>query len=211
MSDDDTPKIEVRENGFYRVANVDNLIGADGQEMETKPVMALCRCGLSQNKPFCDGSHKRQGFDGAGPVPELKEKILNYEGKDIDIHYSILLCSHAGECGRRLEAVFDSSQRPWIMPDNGSVEDIKAVVRACPSGALRYSEKGGTPQHIAEDSVSITVEKNGPLRVSKIELVEDRWSEASSKDSYVLCRCGLSKNKPFCDGTHKDEGWTDGS
>lgn len=52
----DTPKIEERENGPLVVSGITRMQGADGS-VEVKPVMALCRCGLSGNKPFCDGSH----------------------------------------------------------------------------------------------------------------------------------------------------------
>ena len=209
MDEDDTPRIDVRENAFLRVANVMSLTGTNGEELETKPVMALCRCGMSQNKPFCDGSHKRNGFDGSPADGEVKEKVLSYRGEEIDIHYSILLCSHAAECGRRLEAVFDQNRRPWIDPDMGSVEDIKAVVAACPSGALRYNLKDADPLNIDGDSVSIKVDKNGPYRVSGISLADAKFSDAATEKKYVLCRCGLSKHKPFCDGSHKDEGWSD--
>ena len=209
MADDNSPHIDVRENAFLRVANVTSLTGTDGAAIETKPVMALCRCGMSQNKPFCDGSHKRNEFDGSSPEGGAKEKVLTYRGEEIDIHYSILLCSHAAECGRRLVSVFDQKKRPWIQPDNGSVEDIKAVVRACPSGALRYNLKGEEPQHLDGADATVKVDKNGPYRVSNVPLADASFSGAASTQKYVLCRCGLSKNKPFCDGSHRDESWTD--
>ncbi len=213
MTDDEKPTIAVRENAFIRVANLPRLENSDGTELELKPVMALCRCGNSQNKPFCDGSHKKVGFDGSSPDPAdpPKDKILSYEGSEIDVHYSLLLCSHAAECGKRHVEIFDSKKRPWIQPDNGTIEAVEEVVRACPSGALRYNGKGEEPKHLDLEGAGIVVEKNGPLRVTNMDIEEVNWASAADRKSYVLCRCGLSKNKPFCDGTHKDEGWRDDS
>jgi len=209
MSDTENPTIAVRENGFVRAANIPKLIDSDGSEKELRPVMALCRCGQSANKPFCDGSHKRNGFEGAGTDNSARDSVKTYEGREVNIHYARLLCSHAGECGARLSAVFNTDNRPWIQPDNGTLEQIKEVVCACPSGALRYNLKGEEPQHLTPSDPSITVEKDGPYRVAGIPLEDQSASENGASDKYVLCRCGLSKNKPFCDGTHKDEGWSD--
>ncbi len=209
MTDDETPNIAVRENAFIRAANVPSLKLADETEYEVRPVMALCRCGQSANKPFCDGSHKRTDFDGSGQDNAARDKVRSYEGTEITVHYTRLLCSHAAECGKRLEAVFDPDQRPWIQPDKGTPEAIMDVVRACPSGALRYSLKASDPQHLTSGETGISIEKDGPYKVTGIPLDGHHSSDFASSEKYVLCRCGLSKNKPFCDGTHRDEGWSD--
>ncbi len=60
----DTPKITATENGPYKVEGVSTVTLADGTQTEEKKVMFLCRCGHSANKPFCDGSHKREGWTG---------------------------------------------------------------------------------------------------------------------------------------------------
>jgi len=60
MSDD--AQIKVRPNGPYLVEGVEILVGKDGSELEAKETFALCRCGGSENKPFCDGAHARIGF-----------------------------------------------------------------------------------------------------------------------------------------------------
>ncbi|WP_419914184.1 CDGSH iron-sulfur domain-containing protein [Hoeflea sp.] len=203
--------IEQRENGPLVVKNLGNLQLADGTEAECKPVMALCRCGGSSNKPFCDGSHKENGFDSAASDVADKDKVRAYQGAEVTIYYSPLLCSHAGECGRRAASVFNTSQKPWIQPDNGTLEEIREVMRACPSGALRYSETGGEGETLTDAAVSITIEKDGPYRVCNIPVEAGYWADGQSEKKYVLCRCGKSGNKPFCDGTHSDEGWTDGA
>jgi CDGSH-type Zn-finger protein len=209
MSDNDAPTITVRENGFIRAANIPNLKNTNGQNMEVKAVMGLCRCGQSANKPFCDGSHKRTGFDGSPADNSDQQKIYSYAGAEIDVHYSKLLCSHAAECGRLASAVFDPAQKPWIQPDNGSADLIKEVVQACPSGALRYSLKGEEPQHLTADQAGISIQKDGPYWVQNIPLEGGDSGPNGTDTKYVLCRCGQSKNKPFCDGTHRDIGWSD--
>ncbi|MDH5453356.1 MAG: CDGSH iron-sulfur domain-containing protein, partial [Paracoccaceae bacterium] len=62
MDDNDRAKIELRQNGPLVVKGLTSMVGEDGAELEAKPVMALCRCGQSRTKPFCDGSHKEAGF-----------------------------------------------------------------------------------------------------------------------------------------------------
>ena len=68
MSSEPQVEIKVRENGPYRVEGPFRLIDADGTEYEVgEPgaVTALCRCGGSTTKPFCDGTHSRAGFEAA--------------------------------------------------------------------------------------------------------------------------------------------------
>ncbi|MCP4316044.1 MAG: CDGSH iron-sulfur domain-containing protein [Hyphomicrobiales bacterium] len=75
--------------------------------------------------------------------------------------------------------------------------------------ALRYSDAGGDAELVADGEVSITIEKNGPYRVCNIPVAADYWTQGQTEQKYVLCRCGKSGNKPFCDGSHLDEGWSD--
>ena len=206
---DDKPVVEQRDNGPLVVKNLKTLRLADGSQDEAKPVMALCRCGSSKNKPFCDGTHQEIGFDSAGADVTSRDRIYAYEGKDATVYYNKLLCSHAGECGARAHAIFDPKQKPWVQPDAGTSAQVKDVVAACPSGALRYSAPGGDAHGLCDSEASIRVEENGPLRVKNISIAADYWAEGQSTQKYVLCRCGMSKNKPFCDGTHSDEGWNE--
>lgn len=199
--------IERREGGPLVALRLPVLNNPVGRPLDAQPVMALCRCGASKNKPFCDGSHNEIGFDST-PNPDLsKDEVLVYEGKEITIHYNRLLCSHAAECGKRQKAAFDSSRKPWIVPDNASVEGIKEVVKACPSGALRYSLPGGEPQHDQSELEGIVIEKDGPYRVCGVPLAGPRLAKGAHPQKYVLCRCGASSNKPYCDGSHYDVGW----
>lgn len=202
----DGPMIVERDGGPLVAKNVSRLIGSTGEAMEVKPAMALCRCGASKNKPFCDGSHNEIGFDSRTSDEQTPVRLRTYEGKDIAVHYNRLLCSHAAECGK-LKAVFDPSQKPWIRPDNGATVDIIDVISACPSGALSYSLPGQSAQHGTPGNAGISIESNGPYRVEAIPLEKARSAEGACAAKYVLCRCGASRNKPYCDGTHRDIDW----
>ena len=203
------PVIEQRDNGPLVAKGLQTLTSPDAQALECKAVTALCRCGASKNKPYCDGSHNEMGFQSACGDVSSRDKVFTYEGREATIHYNRLLCSHAAECSKRLPAVFDPQRKPWIEPDLGDVDKLKTVIQACPSGALRISTGEHQPQHLVESNASVTVEKDGPYRVTNIALDDARWANGASEQKYVLCRCGKSGNKPFCDGSHYDAGWRD--
>lgn len=197
--------ITPREDGPLVVKGLDSLTGPDGAALEVKPVVALCRCGHSKNKPYCDGSHKVVGFSSRNDRPaEGKDRVLRYEGAEVTVTFNPRLCAHSGECARLAGHVFNSNERPWIQPDRGSRAEIDAVIRACPSGALALEG----PDHLLPDRSTITVQKDGPYWVLGAAVEAPPPGEAASPDKFVLCRCGLSGNKPYCDGTHRTENWT---
>ncbi len=206
----DTTTIEERLDGPLVVKHPAALKDADGGAIETGEVVALCRCGASENKPFCDGSHKDSGFSSTRPDVSERDRVFSYTGKSATVYYNKLLCSHAGECGARLKSVFDPGRKPWIEPDNGPVEAIEDVVRACPSGALRLRLGTDEPRHIVDAGCVVEIERNGPYRVRNAVMADAPSAEGASGQKYVLCRCGLSGNKPYCDGTHHDQKWRDG-
>lgn len=206
----DTPEFEERENGPLVVKGLRRMIGPDGEEVEVKPVMALCRCGHSKTKPFCDGSHKDAGFESRGGEPAGKDRLLAYEGKDVTVTYNPMICSHAAECGRLAGHIFNPEQKPWVQPDSGTVAEVEAVIAACPSGALALKRADGSTEHRLADRCDVTVEKNGPYWVQGVKSPVGAQGAGMSSRKYVLCRCGLSGNKPYCDGSHRDKGWKDG-
>ncbi len=207
---DDGPTIECRENGPYIVNSCDRLTDDAGAEIAAKRVMALCRCGGSANKPFCDGTHARNGFSGTRESDGANDRRDTYVGKGITIHDNRAICAHAGVCTDSLPKVWRMDAEPWIDPDGAPVEAIIEVIRACPSGALSYSvDSKAAARPPGEPAIRVT--KDGPYHVSGgIALQNVRWGDGAPRDHYALCRCGASKNKPFCDGSHWDIDFKDG-
>jgi CDGSH-type Zn-finger protein len=193
--------IECKPDGPYLVKNLDGLKDSRGERIETQPVTALCRCGGSAKKPFCDGSHRNNGFSGAKLVAPDTDKRQSYPGARITIHDNRSICAHAGHCTDGLEAVFKYKSEPWIDPLAGEVEAIIETIRRCPSGALSYTLEGVENQE-QRQQVSITATKDGPYAVVGAQMLGQSWAQGASAERYTLCRCGGSKNKPFCDGTH---------
>ena len=125
-----------------------------------------------------------------------------YRGKDIEVSFDLALCTHIGECLRRSPEVFQLRRRPWVMPDAANADDLARVIERCPSGALQYRRLDGGLEEQSPEPARITPIRNGPLVVrGRIEVThEDGTVETLPRAS--LCRCGLSKNKPFCDNSH---------
>lgn len=207
MTDKITPTIEERANGPLVVKGITRLQDENGEMLECKTVMALCRCGGSSTKPFCDGTHQKNGFQSRDGDPAGKDKILTYEGAEVTVTYNPRLCSHAAECGRIANHIFNPEQKPWVQPDKGTLAEVTSVITACPSGALALKDR----DHMTADVAEIRVEKNGSYWVCGPKIDAHEPGEGATADKYVLCRCGMSGNKPYCDGTHRDKGWTSGT
>ncbi|MEO1796839.1 MAG: CDGSH iron-sulfur domain-containing protein [Pseudomonadota bacterium] len=209
------PKISPVEDGPLIVDAPPNLTGSVEADLNDKDRVALCRCGASANKPFCDGAHAKLGFASAPDHSRLRNAPIEYvgdvNGASVTISYTPVLCTHAAQCQARAIAVFNPKQKPWIQPENGTLEGIMDVIAACPSGALRVAVGAQPGQHMTTGEVSIQVEKDGPYHVTNVPLDAEFNGAGASRAKYSLCRCGLSKNKPFCDGSHYDQHWSDGT
>ena len=205
--------IDASKDGPYLVRGLAALRAATGENLEIQGTIALCRCGGSANKPFCDGTHKRIGFSGRSESDPAKRSTRDYTGVAITIHDRRWICSHAAECVRGLPAVWRKGERPWIVPDAGEAQEIIGVIRKCPSGALSYSIGGVEVQGPEKPRPPVvTVAKNGPYHVTGGAVLRDPSAiEPPVREHYVLCRCGQSKNKPFCDGQHAVVGFDDGT
>ena len=201
MSSEKKPSITPVPNGPYIVKALKKCANKNGL-MEVSETMALCRCGASNNKPFCDGTHTKIGFSSNKLEGRLEDRNASYKGKKITIHDNRSVCAHAGYCTDNLATVFRMKEEPWIDPDAASVEETIVAIQNCPSGALSYSIDNSENRN-ARDEPEILIAPNGPYVVSGgIELSDTTWGEGVSKNEYTLCRCGGSKNKPFCDGAH---------
>ncbi len=137
-------------------------------------------------------------------------KVHSYSGEQIEVTFDAKRCTHSAECLKRLREVFDVNKRPWVEPANADADAIAATVEHCPSGALQYERSDGKLNEVADDVNSITVVPNGPLHVrGKIEIVDSEGEVVLRDFRMSLCRCGESRNKPFCDNTHRQERFRD--
>ena len=199
---DNKPSIQPSTNGPYIVKELKDLRNSKGDTFEEKTMVALCRCGQSSNKPFCDGTHVKTGFTGEKLEGRRPDRMDDYVGKEITIHDNRGVCSHRGYCTDNLPTVFRMKEEPWIDPNGASVEDMIRVVEMCPSGALSYTKDGVLHKDVDREP-GITVTKDGPYdAVGSIEFDDPEGNTPESKEHFTLCRCGASKNKPFCSGEH---------
>ncbi|MGV8082035.1 MAG: CDGSH iron-sulfur domain-containing protein [Coriobacteriia bacterium] len=167
---------------------------------------ALCRCGKSKTKPFCDGAHVREGFDGteeADRRPTAERQVL-IEGPLVDLADDAVLCAEARFCHRAGKA-----WRRVLEDDPDSAEIVVLESALCPSGRYTAIDKAsGAPiEPDLETSIAVVNDPQmgvaGPLWVRNgiaIESADGHVYEVRNR--VTLCRCGQSKNKPFCDGTH---------
>lgn len=189
-------------NGPYLVTNVTSMTNSKGETLTTRAEMALCRCGGSAMKPYCDGTHASIGFNSGKGDDRTPDKVDVYAGAEVTILDNRGTCCHSGNCSDKLPNVFRVGVEPWIDPNGASKQEIIDIVRACPSGALRYA-LGGVTFGDRERAPSIYVSKDGPYHVQgRVTLLHEQFDEGASTEHYALCRCGRSKNKPFCDGSH---------
>lgn len=209
------PRIACLANGPYYLlegggpVEVSYLRRANGDACATVRGVALCRCGGSANKPFCDGTHGTNGFTDRKLSDEAQNRRATYAGKRITVHDNRALCAHAGVCTDRLATVFRMGGEPWIDPDGAGADEIIETVRSCPSGALSYSVEGVEHRDQAR-TPAVTVTDDGPYAITGgVELLGVPFGDGASTEHYTLCRCGASKNKPFCDGSHWDAGFRD--
>lgn len=214
------PRVKVQEKGPYLVTgNVplrEMTIGADeegfserwieGKEYPHGETYVLCRCGKSNKKPFCDGSHVKAHFKGAetatrAPFDEQASKI---EGPKLDLLDAPDLCAFARFCDRGKDV--------WTYTRGSDDPEEKRLaveeVSNCPSGRLvSVEKKGKRHEPKLEPSIGVVedpqMECSGPLWVrGGVEVVGANGEPYETRNRVTLCRCGKSGNTPFCDGTH---------
>lgn len=162
----------------------------------------------------------------ASDPTEHKHVRRDYETEQIVVHWDSARCSHSANCLNGLPEVFDVRRRPWIRMGGGTADQIAATVDTCPSRALTYTRLDGQPSGVngvdaerptegaegldseTATEVVISLKPDGPLMVEgpiRIELARGEVIQVT--DRAVLCRCGRSGTKPFCDGSHKSNGF----
>jgi CDGSH-type Zn-finger protein/truncated hemoglobin YjbI len=204
--------IQVATDGPYLVTNVKQLCNWLGQSLPVRPQMALCRCGASAIKPLCDGSHARIGFSGAKDPSRVPDHRDSYTGQQVTILDNRGICQHSGYCTDRLANVFHQGEEPFITASGGRMDEIIRAVRDCPSGALSYAVDGAEARdeadHHGTRDPAIEITRDGPYRITGgVPLADDHdvsvaRGDGGSEEHYTLCRCGHSRNKPFCSGMH---------
>ena len=104
--------------------------------------------------------------------------------------------------------MFDDSRRPWVEVDAASADEVEAAVARCPSGALRTRRLGSAASTQQPEQPTVRASENGPLLVSGgVRVLDAEGAVLYEGEKAALCRCGGSGNKPFCDGTHKKNGF----
>lgn len=137
----------------------------------------------------------------SSPTPTLVDGVEHIDGKSLTLLYDGKRCIHARFCVTGAPAVFRANvQGPWISPDAVAPDALREIAHACPSGAIRYRRKDGGPEESPPAVNLWGVREAGPYAV-RGELHIDG---AAPQTRATLCRCGASKNKPYCDGSHKE-------
>ena len=140
-------------------------------------------------------------------------KTHKYSNKDITIIWKPDVCIHSKICWHGLRDVFDPAKKPWILPDAADTATIMAQIDKCPSGALSYiknipDQTATATSTAASPANIIECLPNGPLLVKGEVIVKKSDGTEEIKSGVVaLCRCGGSKNKPYCDGGHRTNGF----
>ncbi|MEV0232823.1 ferritin-like domain-containing protein [Nonomuraea sp. NPDC050786] len=183
-----------------------------GEPLETEETYALCRCGHSGAKPFCDGTHAVIGFDGteAAPMRPYQELQHVHDGVGISAQRVGELCVHAAFCIGRTRPIAK-------MLDDTADSDVRSNIMGridhCPSGSYSYAlERGGeTIEADLPRAISVLEEEEGLASAlwvtGGIPITRSDGRPLETRNRMTLCRCGHSGNKPLCDGTHREIGF----
>jgi CDGSH-type Zn-finger protein/uncharacterized Fe-S cluster protein YjdI len=138
----------------------------------------------------------------------MQKKIHTYEGNEITVTWDAKRCIHAGECVRGLSEVFNTSNKPWIQPDNSTADKVADIIEKCPTGALHYTFKNEQREETPQSKNRLVLRPNGPVYFFGDLQVEDADGNILIEDTrFALCRCGASGNKPACDNSHQKISW----
>jgi len=138
------------------------------------------------------------------PTPTVVDGVDEIEGEKLTLLYEGKKCIHSRFCVTWGPNVFLANvQGPWIRPDGIDVERLAEIAHVCPSGAIRYRRKDGQPDESAPPVNLISVREGGPYAIR----ADIRLDGQPVHFRATLCRCGASKNKPYCDGSHHEIGF----
>jgi CDGSH-type Zn-finger protein/uncharacterized Fe-S cluster protein YjdI len=135
--------------------------------------------------------------------------ITEFPGEEIDVSWDARLCIHIGECGKAAGELFVGGREPWCAPDKVAKAEVREIVERCPSGALSYRDKEGKPEAAPSEN-TVMVTNNGPLYLAGDLQIDGAPADMPGvRYRAALCRCGASKNKPFCDNSHAEARFED--
>lgn len=219
-------KIKVMTDGPYIVTGgvplSEKIIASNGrihvfQQGRTFPASdryALCRCGKSNNNPFCDGAHVKTGFDGSETASRetYEERANLMEGPELNI-LDDSRCSYSRFCHRNNKNIWELAENSDLP---GYKEEAIEAAFGCPSGRLMALDKEGNPLEEPNYEPSIDIIQDPEEGVSSGLFVKGNIPiEAADGTLYeirnrvMLCRCGNSSNKPFCDASHDPDDSSD--
>lgn len=221
MDEDRNAAVEITQNGPYLVSgsvplrrrepvvseNDEPLTWKTGEVINGGPAYALCRCGGSSNKPYCDGTHAKNDFDGreSASSGSYADTSKSLGGTGIEISDDRAICAHVGFCGNQVTNVWEMAEKTGDTRIRGQA---MAMIERCPSGALAYAVAGDAIEPDLPTEISLI--PNGPLFVTGgVTVTRSDGQVLETRNRRTLCRCGQSKNKPLCDGSHADAGFTD--
>jgi CDGSH-type Zn-finger protein len=230
-NENNSPKIEVRPNGALRVygdvplVHKTQVVSEFGEPLTWKkektyetgkpgrPFYSLCRCGKSENLPFCDGKHRATQFDGTETADTgtfEERQTVDDSGHDLVVKKDEYLCMLSGFCANRLtsidEMVADSAE-----PRTRA--EIIAMIERCPAGAYAYAMKKDEadiePDLPVQIAVTTEITSEGPIQgplwvTGNIPIVRSDGLPFETRNRVTLCNCGHSAKKPLCDGSHRE-------
>jgi CDGSH-type Zn-finger protein/uncharacterized Fe-S cluster protein YjdI len=139
------------------------------------------------------------------PAPTtLVDGVETVEGQALSLSFEGRRCIHARFCVTGAPTVFLANVKgPWLHPDALDVERLAAIAQECPSGAIRYRRKDGHPDEVAPPVNLAAIREAGPCAFR----AQLHINGVDAGFRATLCRCGASRNKPYCDGTHHAVGF----
>lgn len=185
----------------------ESVTWTDGEPFNPPATYFLCRCGHSAKKPFCDGAHAKIGFDGTETAVDVSylEQAQEFDGPLLALTDAQPLCAFARFC--------DRNGTVWSEVGSADTHEaashLVAQVQQCPSGRLvAWDQQSRHALEADEDFAVLLVEDphegvSGPIWVrGGIQIIGADGRAYEVRNRVTLCRCGQSRNKPFCDGSH---------
>lgn len=219
-------RITVTDNGPYIVSgdvplvrqsietdeHGESVAWREEEHLDAPSRYALCRCGHSCSKPYCDGTHAEGGFDGTETAghESFASQAVDIDGPGVLLHDARKLCAearfcdHAGGLWNLIEGCDDPETRALAMTE----------ASLCPSGRYVMRIDGDELEPDLHPSIALVedprMDASGPLFVrGRIPVFDAQGEKYEVRNRVTLCRCGHSKNKPFCDGSHLAAGFKD--